>query len=622
MRQKVKGWLKQQSLCQNLKQILLILTVIFSFCVSVCIGRSEDLKEHEIFLLLTWILGLACMTGWIWTGKKKFRRFLCEKQKTRAKKRKWQRGCFFVLFYTLIIRLPQFGDIPRFDGLAYYNMLTEACQNYDFTLIGFLNGFRLAAHPTQGYMGILAIGKFLDPDGYTGIMLVNLILALFTSYCVFRILKRIIKGASWKSVTAISILITSVPSYLGTFSYMNPDMGLIYFFLMAVYCMIFSRYILLLFSLLLLALTKEIGMAMAAAYLTGMVQWLMWEKRQIIRKGITKRRLFYAGFAGIILLLVAVAGIYIVLGGTIWNYQREEIAYFGTIGFHPEFIAFKLKEFFLLNFNWIAVLLIIAGLLYLAGKRKELRLDNLEKMVICGIMLSYAVVAVFYSLYVNFPHPRYTIILDVIIWMAAAGISGKAAMVLIKEKRWKDVIYCRIALGGCILLMIQSYLTIDPISILSFPHYPTGAGWLLDIYTEFIGWTGGGDSTVYNNQYRYLARAYDFILRDVKYSEKMDVIMFGGLDELDDPFWDMRKQRRTFEENNDTVVISSIPGGDLEKTDEKKDEAVFLRVSAFGGEREWEIECVEEYYDLVYNGVVYIPGGGIVEYWKCSLKES
>ena len=243
-------------------------------------------------------------------------------------------------------------------------------------------------------------------------------------------------------------------------------------------------------------------------------------------------------------------------------------------------------------------------------------------MVICGIMLSYAVVAVFYSLYVNFPHPRYTIILDVIIWMAAAGISGKAAMVLIKEKRWKDVIYCRIALGGCILLMIQSYLTIDPISILSFPHYPTGAGWLLDIYTEFIGWTGGGDSTVYNNQYRYLARAYDFILRDVKYSEKMDVIMFGGLDELDDPFWDMRKQRRTFEENNDTVVISSIPGGDLEKTDEKKDEAVFLRVSAFGGEREWEIECVEEYYDLVYNGVVYIPGGGIVEYWKCSLKES
>ena len=622
MKQKIKEWLMQQSPYQNLKQILFIITVFLTFFASVCIGRSGELKDHRIFHILTWIIGVICAVGWAYVGRKKVMQFLYGNRRKQIKKRRWKIGCILVLIYTIIIRLPQFGDIPRFDGLAYYNMLTEACRNYDFTFSGFLNGFRMASHPTQGYMGLLAIGKFLDPSGYTGIMVINLILSVITSYCVFMIFRKLIKGVSWKYITAVSVLMTSVPSYLGTFSYLNPDTGLIYFFFMAVYCMLYSRYLLMIFSLLLLALTKETGMLMAASYLTGMALWLIWEKRQLIKNGMTKRRLFYTGFAGILLLLIAVTGIYVVLGGTVWNYQRDEIAYFGTIGFHPEFIAFKLKEYFLLNFSWIAVLLIIAGLICLWIKRRELLFRSREKAVLCGILFSYMVIAVFYCLYVNFPHPRYTIILDMILWMTAVGVSGKVVAVLIKERGWKEFVYRRVALGMCILLMFQVYMTIDPISILSFTNNPTGAGWLLDIYSEFIGWTGGGDATVYNNQYRYLARAYDYILRDVHYNEKMDVIMFDGLDELDDPFWDMKKQKRSFEENNDTIVISSITGGELEKTEEKKDQAVFIHVSAFGGDREWEIECMEEYYDLVYNGIVNIPGGGIVEYWKCNLKES
>lgn len=621
MKQKIKEWLLKQSLYQNLKQALLIVTVFFAFLISVCIGRSEDLKGHIVFLVLTWISGAVCVIGWTDVARRKICCFLYGTGRKRARKRKWKLGCFLVLLYTVMIRLPQLGDIPRFDGLAYYNMLSEACRSYDFTFTGFLNGFRMASHPTQGYMGLLAIGRFLDPTGYTGIMLVNLILAAATSRCVFMILRKLIKGVSWKAITAVSILMTSVPSYLGTFSYMNPDMGLIYFFLMAVYCMLYSRYILMIFSLLLLALTKEAGMVIAAAYLTGMALWLMWEKRRTIINGVTRKRLFYAGFAGIILLLVAVTGIYIVLGGTVWNYQREEIEYFGTVGFHPEFIIFKLKEYFLLNFSWIAVLLIFVGLVFLWRKKGEPLLRSREKAVIVGSLLSYAAIAVFYSLYVNFPHPRYTIILDVILWMTAAGVSGKAAAVMIREKGWKDLIYRRAVLGGCMLLLIQSYVTVDPVSILSFVNNPTGAGWLLDIYTEFIGWTGGGDATVYNNQYRFPAVAYDYVLRDVQYDEGMDVIMLGGLDELDDPLWDRKKAERTFEENEDTTVISSISLNNLEEVAEKKEKAVFLYASAFGGDRDWELETVGEYYDLVYNGIVYIPGGGIVEYWKCNLKE-
>lgn len=623
MKQKIKEWLKEQPIYQNLRQILLVWTVISAFLVSACIGRSEDLTGHIIFLIVTVAGGIVSLAGWTVVCKKKIRYLLTGNRKKRARKRKWKKGWYFLLFYTIVVRLPQFGDIPRFDGMAYYKMLAEACQNYDFTITGFLNGFRMASHPTQGYMGLLAIGKFLDPTGYTGIMLVNLALVCITSYCVFQIFRRVMKGVSWKYVTVAAVVITSVPSYLGTFSYLNPDTGFIYFFFMAVYSMLYSRYILMIFSILLLALTKEIGMVMAAAFLTGMGLYLIWNRRQEVIHGLTKRRLFYAGFAGILLLLGAVAAIYVVLGGNLWSYEREEIAYFGTIGVHWEFILFKWKEYFLLNFNWLAVLLIIAAGIYLRVRGSHISLRIREKAVLCGTVLSYAAVAAFYCLYVNFAHPRYTIILDVILWAFAVGMTGKVAAELTQRGSRKDLWFRRSAVICCMLLLTQSYMTIDPISNRVFSHESTGEGQIqiLDVYSDFIGWTGGGDSTIYNNQYSFFAKAYECVLRDVGYDESMDVIMFDGIGEFDDPYWDKYRKKRTFQESKGTMEIQCIVGADLEKTEGKKEEAVLIHVPAFGGDKDWELEYVGRFYDLVYNGEVRIPGGGIVEYWKCNLKE-
>ena len=163
MKQRMLEWLKQQSIYQNMKQILLIGTVVCAFLVSVCIGRSTVAARHRIFQFLALSGGIVCLAGWLEVGREKVTRFLHGNRRRQRKRRKWNTGCFLLLLYTAVIRLPQFGDIPRYDGLAYYNMLSEACQNYDFTFTGFLNGFRMAAHPTQGYIGLLAIGKVLGP---------------------------------------------------------------------------------------------------------------------------------------------------------------------------------------------------------------------------------------------------------------------------------------------------------------------------------------------------------------------------------------------------------------------------------------------------------------------------
>ena len=211
-----------------------------------------------------------------------------------------------------------------------------------------------------------------------------------------------------------------------------------------------------------------------------------------------------------------------------------------------------------------------------------------------------------------------------ILWTAAVGMTGKIAAELIRKNGWKDLWFRRSAVICCMLLLTQSYMTIDPISNRVFSHESTGEGQIqiLDVYSDFIGWTGGGDSTIYNNQYSYFTKAYECVLRDVGYDESMDVIMFDGVGEFDDPYWDKYRKKRTFQESEETMEIHCIVGADLENTEEKKEEAVLIHVPAFGGDKDWELEYVGRFYDLVYNGVVRIPGGGIVEYWKCNLKET
>ena len=92
MKQRIKEWLKEQPIYQNLRQILLVWTVISAFLVSACIGRSEDLTGHIIFLIVTVAGGIVSLAGWTVVCRKKIRYLLTGNRKKRARKRKWKKG--------------------------------------------------------------------------------------------------------------------------------------------------------------------------------------------------------------------------------------------------------------------------------------------------------------------------------------------------------------------------------------------------------------------------------------------------------------------------------------------------------------------------------------------------
>lgn len=64
------------------------------------------------------------------------------------------------------------------------------------------------------------------------------------------------------------------------------------------------------------------------------------------------REVLVVGICGL-----AAVTVYLANGGGIWNLQSESKAEFSTFRVIPAFIWNNMKQFFLLNFNWISTLL-------------------------------------------------------------------------------------------------------------------------------------------------------------------------------------------------------------------------------------------------------------------------
>lgn len=596
-------------------EILIILTIICTFLLSVCINKKDVLVEHAVFCTITFASSSLCLVMWV---KNMF--FFTIKKKHKKRKVTGQHiwGIVVTIFYCILIRLPQFGDVPRDDGSYYYKEIVKACNNFDFTWSQYINGFRIAGHPTQGYMSILAIGEFLFPGLYFGVIIMNLILAVISAYCILGIMTEVLTNISYKYIMISSMLISSIPLYMGTFSYFNPDMGVVYFFLIGVYCFIRGKYLLLLFALLFLCLTKEIGMVIAASFLAGIILEFLWEKRKSIKQKINIKNMVILSAILFFLAVFISIGAYYVLGGKLWNYQREEIEYFSTFGIYPEFIGFKLKEYFLLNFNWIAVLIILSCCIIKFVRKEKIAFSGVKRYVFGGCLLAYLAVAVFYCIYITFQHPRYTVILDVMLWVSALVILGYAIGDFGKKVKQLPLIFLSL------LLFAQSYFTLDPLSLLLFKGQDTGCGKILEIYSDFIGYFGPGDPLIYNNHYRYLERTYTSLFDDINYDGNMDIIKFGTVGYLggehDEISWDMKRKTRTWVSNNNTVVFRIVNGYDLGKKEVKNKEAVYVCIPQYGGNSEEELKILAEYYDIDCHGEIIIPGGGKIDYWQCRLK--
>lgn len=602
-------------------EILIIMTAIFAFMTSACVSKREMASEHSAAFLVTAVADGILLIGWILSAVGAFKRRKKRRRSLKKQLRK-KRGVLIALLYCFCTRIIQFQDTPRWDGLIYYRNLIAGCQNFDFSVPSFLSSFSLASHPTSGFAGMVAIGEFLNPGGYVGMLSMQLLMDLLMAFCLYRILEHMLPKCTWIYHTIGSCVILSSPLVLGTFSYFQPDAGTVYFFVFVLYCYMFRRNLLMFFSMILLVLSKEVGILALGGFGVGaFLGYLLFDQEE---DGFWKKVIAFfkkpLGIAGLVacVMLIAYLLLFMKGGGKIWSISNENIEGFSTFSFQPGFVVYKWKQFLLLNFNWLLWGGIVIMLLCLAvrgwnGRRLAGRMER--KDIAVSVFMAVAVQILFYCIYVTYALPRYHVLVD----FGAAFLFVLLFGCCVSDGRGK---YCAAFLIN-LVLFIEAYVTIDPVTLRVFENEDTGNS---RIVTDRLDVTAQSDFCVYNHQFNYLNKAYDNVLKDVGYYEGMNLIIWDS--EWDysiwsnDVLWDARNEKRVFVPGESTFPIQGYTREALESGEvDLEREAVFIMTPQFGIQEDVAAEYLKNYYDIRYKGTVEIPMGGVVTFYVCDEME-
>lgn len=601
-------------------QIFVILTIIGTFMTSACIDKRAYWNEHLMAFTFTAFLDILLGLYWGSVGYQSLHKFR-QKQKKMVDVLVEKRGVILILVFCFLTRVVQFSDIPRWDGVSYYQALVSACQNFNFTFSQYFSEFALVGHPTIGYASLLAIGEFLMTGSYQGVLWINMILALLAAVCTYRIIEELLpyKKESYRVVG--TCLVMSMPMVLGTFSYFSPDMGLVYFFPMLIYFYLFEKTYLMFFSILLLIQTKEVGSVLLVGFVAGLFLGKILKKQkagfgrrvfQFIREPIGAGSLA----AAVVMLVYIFARMKSGIG--LWSFGSFVSEEMGTFTFIPSYIVYKLQQFFALNFAWLVwggiFLLFYMGIIRKGIGKKDQKVQRPD--IVSGIFGAAIAILLFYCMYITFTLPRYQVIFE---------FCGGLLFTLAVGRFWPEgKVKNGILTGISVMLFIQAYITVDPVTLALFPAYTTGNGKI--VATNYLKSALQRDYCIYNHQFNYLDKAYDQILKDVGYHEGMDVIVWnkdtnGNLWE-EGYFWDIQEQRRTLFAGENTIAIRGFAREDLEQNGillAPNREAVFILVPQFNITEEYAENFLNEYYNIRYKGFVNVPFGGKISFYVCDL---
>lgn len=474
---------------------------------------------------------------------------------------------FVVLLLFVLSSLDIFTQSPRVDSYEYVNSIKSASE-WNFTLLEFQN-FRLCWHFSFGYTFFALIGQFLLPEGYIGIRLINLLMGCVTIYAFWKIYKKLFSNRSLIIEITIMLVFALHPGFHGILAEVDLDYALFCFFVWLAAAQLYNYKILKIFCFTLLVFSKEPGVIYAAAFAGAEVIYDLFVSDE---QGILlKLKKVFSGVSGIFLiigflwLLIAY-----LLKDSVWTGGGHESSSLiitaqekgNSFGLDPQYIIFKLQEIFLMNFNWIILLLVIVSTLLLMRFKKRHIIITKFFLINAISFMSFLGFNIGYITYVHYRYIRLNVyFLAIILAFCLHSLS----------KIRKRISILGIFIACCIV--IQNFYMIDPVTFALFRNVNIGNGRIIttrkytrDSQSNFI--LGGEraynytflDSS-YNNKQSYgLEAVLEKTLSQVEnisssliifpdiYKEQTLRSMFGRLD------------KNTYRWNETTNEISDYPG--------------------------------------------------------------
>lgn len=543
-----KIWeVKYKISCSIASQIAIIFFYIMIFVYAALFKTYANITRPKSILILTTVSTVFCVTfSAIAINKKN----IGESFLSRIKKNKY---LIILILITVLIRLPQMGTVIRWDSQVYYAHLQSACENFDFSFSSLFNGFRLAGHPTIGYASFLAILEFLMPGNIYNISISNLFLSIILVISVYKILAYFLKKENICTMF-LSVCVSSLPIFLGTYTYYHMDFGVCIFFFMLLFCHIYKYYLWELFTGLLLIQSKEVGVIVLGGYVLFFlvakfisVKGAFIDRFRVIIKCKETWPLIGITLAGCIYMFLSITGI--LNGWQMTDSSGNAITEMNYFSFDLKYILHKLKEIFILNFQWIVVIIIASLVPVNLLTRRNKKIDN----YIWGILGSIVSYLLFSMIYITYPLPRY----NIVIMMETVLVM----CILIGDTFKKCFVQCFFCIIISMIFIIQSYFTIDPVSIKIFKNLNANGLPLLQTSLE-DGYIG--DYCVYNYQYSFLDKGIAKILSDIDYKGEIplfikntaDDLFLGGNRQFFPIYWDRMEEKWTYTISEYTIEIN------------------------------------------------------------------
>lgn len=450
---------------------------------------------------------------------------------------------FLVSLVFLVLYIDSFNYLFKSDSEIYYSTIVNNTGLWDFTLRD-LSVFQIGYHATYGYSLFVFPGYYLLRLDGTGIRIINYLLTVATLFCINGILASLYPKMGKGIRSFLLLLFVCNPLITGLSQEINMDMVMTCFLVWFIWAFIRKYTVFVPFFAMLLCFTKENAIVLLFGFMAGAFLYRIiseWKRKGFSLKLIPELLKLHEWLVVYAAILFAVC---FVLynnwhsGSTPAVEDGVKLLAVNTIGINKPYILIKLKQMFLLNFQWLAVipLILLAAALIFRAKRLVIREETI------GLLGAFGCYLLFQLFYITYPHYRYLV-------PNAFFLTILTAYTLydLKWKKLQPVIPAALSVA----FLIQSYMNIDPVTRKISRFVSTGNGEIIsEAYFAsdpraagcILYESEGGDLSnekfrdyVQNNrQYLGFERCFEKFLKEIDYDDDTG-IMISPI--FDDGYW-------------------------------------------------------------------------------------
>ena len=415
----------------------------------------------------------------------------------------WERervGAFAVTALVFIVILvPELHYVPIWDGRVYANCAIGAASG---GLAGLsMESLRCGGHPTQSYVGILALSQLIRFGDIALLHLTNIALGVIALACIRVVLARLFPDPTHaRQLDIVTALCAVHPVMLSTLIQPNVDFGVYVFFFATLAALLSGRLAWAALAGVLLCFSKETGV-LAYGVTAGLYVFF-----RALEPGSAMERMKRVLPMSVTALPLALFGVHVLwwnathVQPAVWKHTWQQ----GTLdGFRffdlsdPTFVSYA-AGIFVVGFMWVVTALIAADLAW-GGVRMARSLPNRVVPGADAARIAYVTTLTVVLTYLLTSFRTWTNLRYFALLYPLLVILGFAAILrLAIPRRVATGILCAIG----VLFTVSIYRSVDPVSRAVYGTFSTGQRdmyRMASITQEYSG--PGRDELVYNLQF-------------------------------------------------------------------------------------------------------------------------